>query len=90
MFSGTLCSGIAIDVRDRGAFQPVLMGLEIASALHRLYPEQFHVEKMIELLGSQATVERLSRGDDPKEIAAGWKPELDKFRALREKYLLYH
>ena len=45
---------------------------------------------MIELLGSQSTVERLGRGDDPKEIVAGWASELDKFRAVREKYLLYH
>jgi uncharacterized protein YbbC (DUF1343 family) len=67
-----------------------MMGLEIASALHRLYPAQFHVEKMIELLGSQSTVERLVRGDDPKEIEAGWASDLDKFRTMREKYLLYH
>ncbi len=90
MYSGTVCNGIAIEVRDRAAFRPMLMGLELASVLHHLYPEQFHVEKMIELLGSQTTVDRLVRGDDPKEIVAGWTPDLDKFRAVREKYLLYH
>jgi uncharacterized protein YbbC (DUF1343 family) len=88
--SGTVCNGIAIEVRDRASFQPMLMSLEIAFVLHRLYPEQFHVEKMIELLGSQTTVERLERGDDPKEIVAGWAGDLDKFRAPRERYLLYH
>ena len=90
LYSGTPCKGISIDLQDRGSFQPIMMGLEIASVLHRLYPAQFHVEKMIELLSSQYTVERLARGDDPKEIEAGWASDLDKFRTMREKYLLYH
>jgi hypothetical protein len=65
------------------------MGLEIAVALHRLYPQKFQIEKMIALLGSQATIERLFRGDDPAQIEAGWSSELDAFRRMREKYLLY-
>ena len=64
-------------------------GLEIADALHRLYPQQFQFGKMIALLGSQATIERLSRGDDPAQIEAGWSSEIDRFRRMREKYLLY-
>ena len=90
LYSGVLCKGISIDLRDRDTFQPVLMGLEIASVLHHLYPMQFQVDKMIELLGSQSTVERLARGDDPKKIEAEWTDDLDRFRTLREKYLLYH
>ena len=90
LYSGGLCKGISIDLRDRGAFKPVLMGLEIASVLHHLYPMQFQVDKMIELLGAPSTVERLARGDDPKEIEAGWANDLARFRTMREKYLLYH
>ncbi len=90
LYSGTVCNGIAIELRDRASFQSILMGLEIASVLHRLYPQQFHVEKMIELLGSLAAVERLEQSDDPKEIVAGWAGDLERFRAMREKYLLYH
>jgi uncharacterized protein YbbC (DUF1343 family) len=90
LYNGALCKGISIDLRDRDKFQPIMMGLEIASVLQHLYPAQFHVEKMIELLGSQSTVERLARGDNPKEIEAGWTNDLDRFRTMREKYLLYH
>jgi uncharacterized protein YbbC (DUF1343 family) len=67
----------------------MLMGLEIAEALQRLYPHQFHLEKMIALLGSQSTIERLMRGDQPARIVAGWSGELASFRKMREKYLLY-
>jgi len=90
LYSGVLCKGISIDLQDRNNFRPVAAGLQIASMLHSLYPTQFHVEKMIDLLGSQSTVDRLARGDDPKEIEAGWAADLDKFRTMREKYLLYH
>jgi uncharacterized protein YbbC (DUF1343 family) len=90
LYNGALCKGISIDLQDRNTFRPVMTGLEIASVLHSLYPAQFHVEKMIELLGSQSTVDRLARGDDPKEIEAGWGNDLDRFRAIRDRYLLYH
>jgi uncharacterized protein YbbC (DUF1343 family) len=89
-YSGQICHGISIEVRDRAAFRSMRMGIEIASALHHLYPAQFHVEKTIELLGSQSTVERIARGDDPREIEAGWAADLARFAALREKYLMYH
>jgi len=90
LFSGTMCNGISIDLQNRDTFQPVFVGLEIASVLHRLYPYKFHVDKMIELLGSRSTVERLARGDDPEQIEAGWAPDIASFKEMREKYLLYH
>ena len=89
-YSGTLCKGISIDLQDRNSFRPVAAGLQIAAILHSLYPTQFHVEKMIELLGSRSAVDGLARGEDPKEIEARWAADLDKFRTMREKYLLYH
>jgi len=90
LYSGALCRGISIDLQDRTTFRPVAAGLQLASILHTLYPTQFHAEKMIELLGSQSTVDKLARGADPTEIEAGWAADLDKFRTMREKYLLYH
>jgi hypothetical protein len=41
------------------------------------------------LLGSRATIDALASGESPPEIVRGWAPELEKFRAMREKYLLY-
>ena len=84
------CEGVGLTVVDRDGLRSMLMGLEIAEALHQLYPQQFQIAKMITLLGSQSTVERLERGDDPKAILAGWDGDLAKFRAMRAKYLIYH
>jgi hypothetical protein len=65
------------------------MGLEIAAALAKLYPGKFDVPKMMELVGNTATIRRVTRGDRPASIVAGWSGELETFRKLRAKYLLY-
>jgi uncharacterized protein YbbC (DUF1343 family) len=88
-YAGEKCEGVGLTVTDRDRFRSIEMGLEIAEALHRLYPQQFQIAKMIMLLGSQSTMERLERGDAPKAIVAGWDGDLAKFRALRAEYLIY-
>lgn len=90
LYKGQYCQGVSIVITNPEELAPMRLGLEIVAVLHRLYPQQFHVEKIIELLGSHATLERLERGDDPARIIAGWSGDLEKFRAIRAKYLLYH
>ena len=90
LYGGQPCHGVSIAISNRAELRSMRMGLEIADALHRMYPDQFQLDKIVELLGSQSTVDRLKRGDAPADIVAGWSADLDKFRAMREKYLLYH
>ena len=90
LYKGELCEGIGLTVTDRRTLRSMLMGLEIIAALHKLYPQNFDVAKTIELLGSQSTVEALERGEDPRAIVASWANDLDRFRAMRQKYLIYH
>ena len=93
-YKGQECEGVTVNltanVNERAALRSVQMGLAIADVLHRLYPDQFHLEKIVTLLGSQAAVDRLARGDDPAQIVSGWANDIDRFRQMREKYLLYH
>jgi len=86
---GKTCEGVTIRIRDRGLFRSIRTGLEIADVLHRMYPERFQLERIVALLGSQSSIDRLKRGDRPTDIISGWAADLDKFRRLREKYLLY-
>ena len=88
-FRGQYCQGVKIAISNREALRPMRVGLEIADALHRLYPKSFELEKIVLLLGSKSTVERLALGDSPEAVIRDWTPDLDKFRAVREKYLLY-
>jgi uncharacterized protein YbbC (DUF1343 family) len=83
------CQGVFIIVTDRAALRPVRVGLEIASALSRMYPAQYQLDAAGRLFGSREALARVRSGDDPTAIAASWAPAEARWRLLRSKYLLY-
>ena len=83
------CQGVFIIVTDRAALRPVRVGLEIASAISRLYPAQYQLDLAARLFGSRDTLARVKTGDDPAAIAASWSAAEARWRLLRSKYLLY-
>ena len=89
IYQGQSCGGVALTITDPAALRSMTMGLEIASTLTKMYPEEFQLEKMIELLGSASTLARLQKGDSPADVVAGWAADLAAFRKMRDKYLLY-
>ena len=88
-YSGQKCEGVNIFVVERNALDSGELGVELASALHKLYPEQYHMERMIELLGNQSVYDAVAAGQDPRRIAEDWREPLEKFLQLRQKYLIY-
>jgi uncharacterized protein YbbC (DUF1343 family) len=88
-YSGQQCGGVNLIVTDRNLLDAPELGMELAVALRKLYPDQWKIDRLIEILGDRATFEAVARGDDPRSIAASWQQGLDRFRALRSKYLLY-
>ena len=89
-YKGRECEGVSLVVFDRGSVFPILLGFEMAEALAKFYPKNFDLKEMMDILGSAATIERLKKGDSPAGIVLGEDDGLRAFRALREKYLLYH
>jgi len=89
MHAGQKCEGVNIVLVDRNGFDAPELGLELASALHKLYPGQFHMERMIELLTNQAAYDAVAGGQDPRRIADDWREPLEKFQQVRAKYLIY-
>ena len=89
LYKGELCEGVRVVLTDRDSLQTMRMGIEIASALGKLYPGKFDAAKMIELVGNAATIKQLMEGGDPAAIVASWNKDLEAFRKVRAKYLLY-
>jgi uncharacterized protein YbbC (DUF1343 family) len=89
LYRSELCEGVRVILIDRNALQSMRLGMEIASALGKLYPGKFETAKMIDLVGNAATIKQLVEGVDPSAILASWNEELDAFRKMRAKYLLY-
>lgn len=83
------CYGVRLVLTDRSALEVGRLGVELVSALWKLYPKHFKLEKTIRLVGSKKTLARIRAGDVPEAIVSGWRPALEAFREMRAPYLLY-
>ena len=88
-YAGRSCHGVRISLDDRLALDSPALGIELIAALHRLYANDFKIDATLSMVGSRRTLEEIKSGVDPKQIVAGWQPELENFRILRARYLLY-
>ena len=86
---GVECGGVNVFVTNRNTFEPVLTGLEIASQIYKLYPKEFNVEKFNRLLVSDKIFAAFKQGSEAKALRQIWQSELEQFKAIRQKYLLY-
>jgi len=94
------CGGCQIHVIDREQFRPVLVGVALLAMYHELDPARFawrqppyeyeHEKMPIDILAGSGTLrQQIESGVDAREIAAGWKDDEDRFRKLRESFLMY-
>ena len=88
-YAGQRCEGVNLIVLDRNTLEATELGIELAAALHKLYPSDFKLERMMELLLNQAAFDALNAGQDPRRIAQDWQEKLEEFLKVREKSLLY-
>jgi uncharacterized protein YbbC (DUF1343 family)/CubicO group peptidase (beta-lactamase class C family) len=89
IYSGQACQGVNIILTDRNGFDGPELGIEVAAALQKLYPADFKIGHMAQLLVNQAAFDGLMAGEDPRRIAQDWQDGLEKFEKVREKYLIY-
>jgi uncharacterized protein YbbC (DUF1343 family) len=88
-YKGQLCHGVSIELLDRDLLNAPELGLELASALAHLYPQQWKTKELHMLMGSREIVARILAGEDPRVILADGQESLQQFRLVRAKYLLY-
>jgi uncharacterized protein YbbC (DUF1343 family)/CubicO group peptidase (beta-lactamase class C family) len=81
--------GVNIVLMQRDFFDAPELGIEIASALHALYPNEFDMKRMPLLVGSQKIVDDIANGVDPRRIWQDWQEPLQTFMTVRKKYLIY-
>ncbi|HVL65797.1 MAG TPA: DUF1343 domain-containing protein [Vicinamibacterales bacterium] len=95
----TTCGGVQLHVLDRGAFRPLRAAVELLDEVHRQDPARFawreppyeyeHEKMPIDILyGSPELREAVARGD-VRPLVDGWRRDEDRFRRLREPFLLY-
>ena len=88
-YAGQKCEGVSILLLDRNTLDAAELGIELASALRKLYPQQWHLDKMADILVNQSVLDAIAQGQDPHRIAQDWQDRLHDFIKIRDKYLIY-
>jgi uncharacterized protein YbbC (DUF1343 family) len=81
--------GVRFAVTHRNRFDSTRLGLELAVALQRLYPGQIDFAVNRRLIGNDRVIDALAGGASAVEVRALAAIGLDRFRRVRERYLLY-
>ena len=83
------CGGVRIAVTDRGALDPLLVGITLIWAIARVAGDDFQLDACGRLLLEPDALAALKAGAYPEAIAGQWQDELAAFRARRARFLLY-
>ncbi|MDD8018701.1 MAG: DUF1343 domain-containing protein [Bacteroidota bacterium] len=86
-----LCRGIFVHVTDRKKLESVKTGLTVIWAINKLYPDSFSFKEkgFDRLMGTPVPREMISSGKNVDDIVSLWENEIDLFRKIRAKALLY-
>ena len=99
-FSGHLCGGVQIHVIDREKFKAFKTAVAILLTIKEIYPQiniwreppyEYEFEKLpFDILsGSDRLRKDIEEGKSLKDMEYWWNDELESFRKIREKYLVY-
>jgi len=68
-YAGQECGGVNLIVTDRNALDAPELGLEIVSAMLKLYGEYYKAQKLDDLMVNKASFDAVVAGEDPRRIA---------------------
>ncbi len=94
-YAGQICQGVQLHINDRSVFQPYSTGLHIMQIHMKLYPDQDlfvkknRVKMFNKVVGTDKIRQALIEEIQVDKIVNSWTSELDKFKVIREKYILY-
>jgi uncharacterized protein YbbC (DUF1343 family) len=86
---GELCGGIQVHVTDAETFEPVRTGIAVLKAVVELYPDDVTFRSSLSRLMGIENLEERIRNESVDQIVASWQADLELYRALRAKHLLY-
>ncbi|MCK1993624.1 DUF1343 domain-containing protein [Peribacillus muralis] len=90
--AGKLSHGVEIYVSDRKKFKALPTGLHIIKTIHDLYPNDFEflqANNFSLLIGNGWVRGKIEDGASVNEIMKEYEDDLDAFKKVRKKYLLY-
>lgn len=91
VFEGRLCRGVRITVTDRQALRPLAVFRRLNETLMRLHPLEFEWrwDEAKRMVGTDEFRRLIEGGEDPEMIKALFESGPERFRKVREPFLLY-
>jgi uncharacterized protein YbbC (DUF1343 family) len=98
--AGVTCGGVQIHVTDRKVFEPVITGVATVKVAYDLYTEHFRWKEppyeyvydknpFDVISGTDKLRKSIERGDSIESIEESWRSDLERFKSVRERFLLY-
>lgn len=89
-YKGEICSGVQLVIKDRRRYKPVETGVKLISIMQKLYPAKFEMTDYFNLLWGTDTIKsQILAGKEPDQIINSWQEKLNRFKEIRNNYLLY-
>jgi uncharacterized protein YbbC (DUF1343 family) len=88
-FSGKWIDGIRFVVTDREAFNSTRFGLELGSAIAKLFPGKMTWQANQKLVGNKEVLRRMEAAEDPAVLETVSAAALTNFQQRRSQALLY-
>jgi uncharacterized protein YbbC (DUF1343 family) len=86
---GIVCGGVHILITDCEKVNSVLVGLTLISVLQKLYPKEFEIGSVIDLLGNAEAMKKIRSGISPVQTLRANDPEIRNFLTKRRKAMIY-
>ncbi len=90
-YEGTVCKGDRLHANWTSVTANPGIQLEYLLEMYKAYPDKdkFFINFFEKLAGNKTLRVQIISGLSAAEIRQSWKPELDRYRNMRKKYLLY-
>ncbi len=90
-YAGERCKGVMLRVTEPDSVEPLGIALELLRVLVQAGGKSLSVNEswMNRLMGTPTVLQALRSGVDPGTIRKAWRPDLDHFRTISAKYVLY-
>lgn len=88
-FQGQLCGGVQVHVTDPETIDPVVVGLTMLKTAAAMRPESVTITPWAGRLMGIPNLETRIRSESVEALAKDWQANLDAFKAVRAKHLLY-
>ncbi|MBD3288101.1 DUF1343 domain-containing protein [candidate division KSB1 bacterium] len=91
-FEGTKCNGLLLSVTNPNTFQSVKFGVHLICLIKKMHRDYFGWRSaggIDRMAGTDEFRKAVDSGVPAEKILASFEPDLEKFMAMRSKYLLY-